>query len=187
MKRFLLVAITEDEGLSPELVQRLFESGLDYLYWRSAAPTDALSSLPAAYVSRILVARETPIPFLRHSKEQERDAKSHSFSTSIHRLFDWPGLSADMVFFSPVFPSISKPGYGPTAPLAETAAEISRIRQEIPVLPLLIALGGVTPANVRMLVAAGFDGAAVMGTLWQAPDPVAALRALQNAVTQDSR
>jgi thiamine-phosphate pyrophosphorylase len=62
------------------------------------------------------------------------------------------GEGADYVFLSPVFPSPSKPGYGPAlglAPLAEACRRVS-----IPVL----ALGGVSEANAGLCVGAGAAG-----------------------------
>ena len=40
-----------------------------------------------------------------------------------------------------------------------------------------VAIGGITPVNARPLVAAGADLLAVVGGVFDAPDPVAALRA----------
>lgn len=47
----------------------------------------------------------------------------------------------------------------------------------------VIAIGGITPARVAEVVAAGAAGVAVLGGIWHEPDPVAAadryLRALE--------
>ncbi len=71
---------------------------------------------------------------------------------------------ADYVTLSPIFPSPSKPGYGPpvgTEGLRQLAAGAS-----IPI----IALGGVESGHVRGCLAAGAAGVAVMGALMRAPD-----------------
>ncbi|HEU0124395.1 MAG TPA: thiamine phosphate synthase [Bryobacteraceae bacterium] len=59
---------------------------------------------------------------------------------------------ADYVFLSPVFPSPSKPGYGPPLGTALLAEACRRVR--IPVL----ALGGVNEDNAGVCVAAGAAG-----------------------------
>lgn len=72
---------------------------------------------------------------------------------------------ADYATLSPIFPSLSKPGYGPPLRLEVLAAPA-----RIPVY----ALGGVdTPQRVRRCVRAGATGVAVMGALMRATDPAA--------------
>ena len=78
----------------------------------------------------------------------------------------------DSVFFSPVFPSISKPGYGPATALG-AVTEILRRRTVAERRTSVIALGGIVPANVGRCAELGFDGVAVLGALWSAPDPLA--------------
>jgi thiamine-phosphate pyrophosphorylase len=83
---------------------------------------------------------------------------------------------ADYVTLSPVFASVSKPGYGPAVGLdrLEAAARALRIR--------VIALGGVTPANAGDCMAAGAAGIAVLGTVMQADDPATVTKALVDAL-----
>ncbi|QCN94120.1 thiamine phosphate synthase [Azospirillum argentinense] len=71
---------------------------------------------------------------------------------------------ADYVTLSPVFPSPSKPGYGP--PLGTEG--LRRLAAEAP-LPI-IALGGVESGNIGGCLAAGAAGVAVMGTVMRTPD-----------------
>lgn len=59
---------------------------------------------------------------------------------------------ADYLFFSPIFTSPSKPGYGPAVGVEALHAVCARVR--IPVL----ALGGVNESNVIDCVAAGAAG-----------------------------
>ena len=71
---------------------------------------------------------------------------------------------ADYVTLSPIFPSASKPGYGPalgTNILGEAA------KLGIPVL----ALGGVTADKAAACRAAGAAGIAVMGPAMRSSDP----------------
>ncbi|NGM13976.1 thiamine phosphate synthase [Verrucosispora sp. CWR15] len=72
----------------------------------------------------------------------------------------------DYVTLSPVFPTRTKPGYGPPL-LPAGLAELIR-RSPVPAL----ALGGIeTPAQVRACVQAGASGVAVLGTIMRAQDP----------------
>lgn len=75
---------------------------------------------------------------------------------------------ADFVTLSPIFPTDSKPGYGPPLGL-ETLAEVCEA-VEVPVY----ALAGVTPERVAECREAGAYGAAVMGGIMHAEDPRAA-------------
>jgi len=195
---FQLVGITNDSILSQnkKLLEDLLASGLDYLYWRNPSD-DALLQPPVApvYHPRCLVAALSPklvrSPFRWHLKDSDRQllvtaselTHEKPFSTSIHQLSEWPKLAgqAEMVFYSPLFQSISKPGYGPTVRLDTIAKQIGAVRKQQSTLPLLIGLGGITADTVALVRQAGFDGAALMGALWQAPDPVAALQEIRTS------
>jgi thiamine-phosphate pyrophosphorylase len=90
----------------------------------------------------------------------------------------WHGTESlsgvDYVTKSPVYPTGSKPGYGPA--LGVTGA----IEMHAPV-PWL-ALGGIdSPARAAECAAAGAAGIAVMGALMRAPDPEALARELASA------
>ena len=71
---------------------------------------------------------------------------------------------ADYVFLSPLFDSISKPGYHSAIDPAE-AAERLRCRKG-----RIVALGGIRPANIARVRRIGFDGAAVLGAAWSADE-----------------
>ena len=73
----------------------------------------------------------------------------------------------DYVTLSPIFPSPSKPGYGPPLRPSGLAALIG------PSAPPVFALGGVTPDRVAACRAAGAYGVAVMGAVMREPALVA--------------
>ena len=73
----------------------------------------------------------------------------------------------DYVTVSPVFPTPSKPGYGP--PLGA-----SGLASLVGAAPPTYALGGVQPADVPACLAAGARGVAVMGPVMRDPRIVAA-------------
>jgi thiamine-phosphate pyrophosphorylase len=71
--------------------------------------------------------------------------------------------------------------FGPADAKIGTNTEAAGKRSAIPVL----GIGGITTDNAAGVVAAGADGVAVIGGIWNAPDPVAAARALAVAVQPD--
>jgi len=80
---------------------------------------------------------------------------------------------AGYVAFGAMFPSSTKPNARRVTPalFAETTAlGVPRV-----------AIGGITPDNARIAVAAGADLVAVIGGVFDAPDPVAAARAIASA------
>jgi thiamine-phosphate pyrophosphorylase len=86
----------------------------------------------------------------------------------------------DAVFLGPVFPSFSKPGHGPRADLsAEKISPLLATRTAAEHRTAVIALGGIAPATIPRCRELGFDGVAVLGSLWQSADPVRAFAQLQ--------
>eukprot|EP00884_Botryococcus_braunii_P002940 jgi/Botrbrau1/12647/Bobra.67_1s0013.1 len=103
---------------------------------------------------------------------------NQTISTSFHRMEEVLELkqhSWDYVFLSPIFNSISKKGY--TGAFDEMALLEGICKSAVPV----IALGGITKDNLSTVAEYGFEGAAVLGSVWEAPDPEAAFVELQTA------
>jgi thiamine-phosphate pyrophosphorylase len=82
----------------------------------------------------------------------------------------------DYVTVSPVYPTSSKPGYGPALGVTGAVA----MRAPVPWL----ALGGVdTPARAASCAAGGAAGIAVMGAVMRSPDPERTAAELSEAFT----
>ena len=80
----------------------------------------------------------------------------------------------DYVMISPVFPTPSKPGYGPPLGVAGLGSLAAGA-------PPTYALGGIRPADVPACLAAGARGVAVMGPIMRTPSIVPAyLAALES-------
>lgn len=79
---------------------------------------------------------------------------------------------ANYVTMSPIFPTDSKPGYGPALGLEGLAAMTQAVTAPV------LALGGVTPANAADCVRAGAAGVAVMGSVMRSRTPGAVIRDL---------
>jgi thiamine-phosphate pyrophosphorylase len=91
---------------------------------------------------------------------------------SVHTLDEVAETAADFVVFGPVFDTPSKRAFGPPQGTARLRAATTRAG--VPVL----AIGGVEPANVVAVRAAGAHGVAVIRAILVAPDPATATRTL---------
>jgi thiamine-phosphate pyrophosphorylase len=85
---------------------------------------------------------------------------------------------ADYATLSPIFLTVSKPGYGPAIGLDGLAAAAPAAQGPI------IALGGIGEHNAAACLAAGASGIAVMGEVMRAADPAAAVRRLLVAMAR---
>ena len=90
------------------------------------------------------------------------------------RKADREGLA--WITLSPVFESLSKPGYAPTLSLQDVGSITSEVE------PAVYALGGVTPERVAECQRVGVDGVAVVGAILGASNPAVATQELLNAV-----
>ena len=95
------------------------------------------------------------------------------------RARDAVALGADYVAFGALFPSGTKPG--------ACKADPSLLRQARMLGVPVVAIGGITPENAAIPIDAGADLLAVVGGVFDAPDPVAAARALQACFHAASR
>ncbi len=88
----------------------------------------------------------------------------------------------DSVLFGPVFPSLSKPGYGPRGDASMDAlSRLLEASRGVGRRTSVLAIGGVTAERLPAVRALGFDGAAVLGAIWQAEDPLRAFEELRRA------
>ena len=86
------------------------------------------------------------------------------------------GAGADYITMSPVFPTDSKPGYGPALGI-DALAEICR-QVALPV----VALAGITPATAASCLNAGAAAVAVMGTVMRSETPGVVVRELLQSI-----
>ena len=75
------------------------------------------------------------------------------------------------VFISPVFDSISKRGYSGSIDISRAITVKDHFTENKQYCPGIIGLGGVGQAQLNVLYQNGFDGAAMLGSIWQARDP----------------
>lgn len=95
-------------------------------------------------------------------------------STSIHSLVDYENLfqQFDYTFLSPVFNSISKPNY------QAQLFDLNTINKKTETK--LIALGGIDETNCSKAFDMGFDGIALLGSVWNSEDKLKTFKAIQS-------
>lgn len=98
---------------------------------------------------------------------------------SLQRARDAAAAGADYVAFGAFFPS-------PTKPNARRAA-LDLLRDSAALGLPRVAIGGITADNAGTLVDAGADLVAVIGGVFDAPDPVAAAHSCKNLFDADQR
>jgi thiamine-phosphate pyrophosphorylase len=187
MKLIVISPESEDAREHAVLVQ-LFAAGLTSYHLRKPTWTrDQLAAwlraLPTEFHPRIVLhshhdlAAEFAVGGVHNAPTATPFAPLRSHA--VHSLVELRGLldARARLLFSPVFASISKPGYGPAFDHEELRAALL-----LPRRAEVIALGGIDAASIPACGELGFDGVAVLGAIWQATDPVRAFAELQNAL-----
>jgi len=174
-------------------INGLFELSLQYFHLRKPnasreSVVKLLKQIDPRYYSRIAlhqfheVAADFGIKRL-HFKADLRNVfklgleryaeEQYLCSTSAHSIAElYTFEDFNYAFFSPVFSSLSKPGYLGIVP-PDFALDV-RIATEV------IALGGITSENILQIKDMGFKGAAVLGTIWS--DPANALKKVNDLI-----
>lgn len=176
------------------LVNDLFRSGLERLHLRKPGASEDqleewLKGIDCQYHGRI-VLHDCHNLAMRHglggvhlnSRNPEVPAglpEGMTVSRSCHSFGEVARYkdSCSYLFLSPIYDSISKEGYGAAFSRIdlEQAAGSGIIDRKV------FALGGVSAGRIPEIRSLGFGGAAVLGALWQAGNPVEYLRELLQA------
>lgn len=99
-------------------------------------------------------------------------------STSVHTIEDFNLLKKyfDYAFLSPVYNSISKENYKSKIDL------LNAIKGRTNFNTKLVALGGIEAQNIKKTLDAGFDDVALLGTIWDAGNPIKNFKLCQQIV-----
>jgi thiamine-phosphate pyrophosphorylase len=166
-----------------QIINNLFANGLEHLHLRKPEISkdelaDLLRQIEPAYCERIALhqfhdlAEEFGIRRLHfttaHRKRvgqnellKYREA-GYTLSTSVHSWTEIKELeNFNASFYSPVFDSLSKPGYAGTL--------TNDFKLEDDYKDRLIALGGISIENIMQTKIMGFRAAAVLGAVWNEP------------------
>jgi thiamine-phosphate pyrophosphorylase len=189
--RIVVISPESADAREVPAMEGLFAAGLERYHVRKPSWTEPelegwLRALPVAWRPRIVLHQHHALATVlglggRHEKGDSQRAEGASRSchdlASLRRYL----RSFDQVIFGPIFPSLTKAGYGPAAdfPWIELRA-ILRGRDDRGRARAL-AIGGVTADRLERCAELGFDGAAVMGAVWDAPDPVRAFAGILGA------
>ncbi len=182
----MILVITPEQSVrnETEIINELFKEGLELLHVRkpvmnAEAIRNYIKSIHSGYHEQLvlhshyILAEEFGTPRL-HFRENERQyIPEHFFeeyivSTSVHCIESFNRLDSrwEYAFISPVFPSISKKGYGKETKILES------IRQRENDDSGLIALGGINPHNIDTVFSEDVDGAALLGAIWESQEPI---------------
>lgn len=198
---FMITAVISPESEDPREVAvlgGLLERGLDRYHLRKPGWPDGriaawLGLLPAAWRRHVVLHQSWQLAVEYgcggvHEKEGAEPARlpagARLFSSrSCHSLASVASAQGryDSVFLSPVFPSLSKPGYRAAFSLDE-ASRLLGGRTPDQRRTQVVALGGITAENAGRAIAMGFDGVAAMGAVWQSADPVGAFVRVKEAL-----
>lgn len=150
----------------------------------------ALATVTAAHGADLLVASDARLAVAvgavgvhLAAHDPVPDVPGLLLGRSCHGTDEVGAAAADGVHYvtvSPVAPTPSKPGHGPSLGPAGVAA-LAGSADPLPVL----ALGGVTPDNAATIVAAGAHGVAVMGAVMTAGAPGRVVAGLLDQLTRE--
>ena len=176
---FPLILITSPEDFSDEhvLIEAMFRRGLERLHLRKPrknirAMERWIFDLDPAFRERVVVHGHDDLrtAFNLAGIHGEDSYSLHSCTELL--VFAQP---CSYAFLSPIFPSFSKPGYNPayTDTVFREGIKAWRAQKNHPVKQLY-ALGGIDAERLNTVREWGFDGAAVLGAVWDAADPLGA-------------
>ena len=174
-----LIVITEPQFVTNEatIIAQLLHWGVDLIHLRKPeSRADELAKLieaiPTAYHNRLVLhdhfdlAAHFTLHGLHLNRRNSVLPPNHegTVSQSCHTLDEVKvcKTKCDYVFLSPVFNSISKQGYAS----AFTLKALSEAKKQGLIDQKVVALGGITAANIDKTKYYGFGGVALLGDIW---------------------
>ena len=174
-----IIVITTPNFIKGEesVIPHLLQLGVDIVHIRKPSATREqlallLDSLPKWCCDRLVVHDCLELANEYHLRGIHLNRRNHtipdnfsgSLSMSCHSLeeVEIKKDMADYVFLSPIFNSISKSGYNS----AFSKEELHNAMKQGTIDHKVIALGGVSTANIDTVKDLGFGGAALLGDIW---------------------
>lgn len=195
----MILVITSELSFVNEtgIINELFRKGLDLLHIRKPGISrekmiDFIEKIDQSFYPQLVLHQHYEVGenfriSRFHFREADRKEDIHrSFingnriSTSVHNIttFNDPGKEWEYAFISPFFPSISKKGYG------EDSTVIEEVKSRDNPNVKIIALGGIHHRTIQRAFETGVDGIALLGSVWQADDPVEAFLSCRKAISE---
>lgn len=194
---FKLILISAENDLTNEisLLIDLFKSGLKIFHLRKPNHSKKelqiyLEKIPAQYRKRIVLHQHYALCLKYklkgiHITEKNKKKSAALFanykviSASYHSFqeLEKNKFKFRYVFISPVFDSISKNEYLKKASLLKEMKEFKGKEK-------VIALGGVDAKKINRIKNTGFSGAAVLGFIWNAKNPIQRFQQLQKSIEE---
>ncbi len=196
-----LAVITSSEFFENEneIIIQLFEHGLLRLHLRKpdadlAAVEILLQQIPTAFHAKIILHQYPEMldeynvggfHINRHQFEnrktiQQKIKTTQSFSISTHTFEEIKiHQEFDYYFISPIFDSISKHGYHAAFDKHEIEMGLKENKHK-----KIFALGGVNAVNIAALKKMGFNGAALLGTIWESHHPIKSFINIQQKINE---
>lgn len=182
----MIIVITPEEMIKneTELINELFQEGLDLLHVRkpfinSEEMTDFINQINSGFHHQLVLhshydlAENFTVSRFHFREIDRQNGLFKSFtdkiiSTSVHDIetFNELGEEWEYAFISPVFPSISKKGYG------ENSTILKDIKKRTHSNVKLMALGGINENNINKAFESGVDGVALLGAIWESDEPL---------------
>lgn len=186
----MIIVITPEERIQreTEIINELFQEGLDLLHIRKPLISreelkDFIRKIDMQFHHQLVLhshydlAKDFNISRF-HFREIDRQNglfkpfKDKLISTSVHDIETFNELHEEWnyAFISPVFPSISKKGYGKDSTI------LNDIKKRSNSTVKLIALGGINENNIHEVFNSGADGVALLGAIWGSNEPLKVFR-----------
>ncbi|MCS3532331.1 thiamine phosphate synthase [Chryseobacterium sp. JUb7] len=192
----MIIVITPEEVVQKEteLINELFHEGLDLLHIRkpfinSEEITDFIQKIDSTFHHQLVLHSHYDLAenfniSRFHFREIDRQNdlyksfEDKTISTSVHDIEIFNELNEDWeyAFISPVFPSISKKGYG------ENLTVLNDIKKRNNSNVKLIALGGINDQNISKVFESDIDGVALLGSIWESKEPLNVLKKCRKSV-----
>ncbi len=195
-----MLIVISDSDFKPgeaQLVNQLFQNGLDLFHIRKyGADEESLLKLTdqidLKYHSKLVLhhdhewGRSIGLKRFHYSEKDRLNWKQQGwfgvsgeyvYSTSVHGIEEYNALPDHFsyVFLSPVFDSISKSDYkGVKFDLEQRRNYKAK----------LIGLGGIRQENIQEVIQMGFDGAALLGAIWNSDNPLDEIKRCRYAINR---
>lgn len=182
----MIIIITPEKIVAneTEVINELFQEGLDLLHIRKPFMNleemkDFIQKINSEFHHRLVlhshydlaesynISRHHFREIDRHN-ELYKSLRDKTISTSVHDIETFNELSEnwEYAFISPVFPSISKKGYGKDSEI------LNDIKKRDHSNVKLIALGGIHEDNIHIISDSNLDGVALLGAIWENNQPI---------------